>query len=613
MVQAGQTEQSSPSPGAGRPGARGQPGESAETGPVETALGAAAGAAGPVLVAVVACALCFLGGWRGTDWATQVYRADQAARWGLALWDPGWFGGTYPLNYSLVLPIGAGVLGLRTVALLSAAGAAFCFDRLVTRGFGRRPLGSWYFAVATVIEVAIGQLPTLAGEALALGSVLCLAGYTRARRSSGPTTQTIAVAPPAWPSYARLAAGVVLGALAALVSPVVGAFLALVLVAWGFSCAGRSTPGPAIALLSAGALTLVSTAALPIAFPGAGYFPFNFGDLLVILAICALLASPLLQAARPVRASAVLYGAVSVGLFVFPTQMGGNDARLAAYIGVPLVICYLWPREATLAPLALRGVPVKGRRPALAAVALLALTGCLVVWHWVPIIEAFSPAGNGPSSTAAYYKPLVDELRLLNRGHVVRVEVPPTVDHWESAYVASAFPLARGWERQLDVAYNSLFYQPGRLQPSAYRAWLLDNGVSYVALPAAPLDYAATAEASLLRLGSLRSARSGGLQLVWESPNWQLWRVRGSTGLVTGPAKLVSLSPRSVVVRFETGGRSILKLRWSSYWSLSRQTEEQACVQPAPGGWTEVGSDGAGDVRLSLSLFGPDRGHCPAS
>jgi hypothetical protein len=245
-------------------------------------------------------------------------------------------------------------------------------------------------------------------------------------------------------------------------------------------------------------------------------------------------------------------------------------------------------------------------------VALLALTGCLVVWHWSPILEAFSPAGNGPSSTAAYYRPLVDELQLVSNGTVVRVEVPPTVDHWESAYVASEFPLARGWERQLDVAYNSLFYQPGPLRPSAYRTWLLGNGVSYVALPAAPLDYAATAEASLLRSGLLRSATLGGLQLVWGSPDWQLWRVRGSTGLVTGPAKLVSLSPKSVVVRFETGGRSVLKLRWSPYWSLSRRTAAQACVEPAPGGWTEVGSDGAGDVRLSLSAFGADHGHCRA-
>ena len=48
---------------------------------------------------------------------------------GARVWDPGWYGGTYPLNYSLVYPLVAGYLGLWAVAALSAAGAAFCFDR----------------------------------------------------------------------------------------------------------------------------------------------------------------------------------------------------------------------------------------------------------------------------------------------------------------------------------------------------------------------------------------------------------------------------------------------------------------------------------------------------
>ena len=38
--------------------------------------------------------------------------------------------------------------------------------------------------------------------------------------------------------------------------------------------------------------------------------------------------------------------------------------------------------------------------------------------------------------------------------------------------------------------------------PRAYRSWLLANGVSFVALADAPLDYAATAEAALLRSGA---------------------------------------------------------------------------------------------------------------
>lgn len=73
--------------------------------------------------------------------------------------------------------------------------------------------------------------------------------------------------------------------------------------------------------------------------------------------------------------------------------------------------------------------------------------------------------------------------------------------HWESAYIAPTFPVARGWERQLDVAYDPIFYLPGALTARSYPSWLLANGVSYVALPGTALDYAATSEASLLRSG----------------------------------------------------------------------------------------------------------------
>ena len=157
-------------------------------------------------------------------------------------WDPGWYGGVYPLNYSLLYPLLAAYLGLWTVAAASAVGATYCFDRLVTRELGKRPAGSWYFALSTAVEVAIGQLPTLAAEAMALGSVLCLAGY---RRSVSPrdadSRATIPGNPaPGCPPWLRLSAGLLLGVMAALTSPVVGAFLALTLVAWGVAEMGRS-------------------------------------------------------------------------------------------------------------------------------------------------------------------------------------------------------------------------------------------------------------------------------------------------------------------------------------------------------------------------------------
>ena len=562
------------------------------------------GPAGPVILALLACGVCRLGGWRGPDWAAQVYRGGQASHWVLAIWGPGWYGGTYPLNYSLVYPPVAGYVGLWLVAALSAAGATFCFDRLASRHFGRRPAGSWYFALSTVIEVAIGQLPTLAGEALALGSVLCLVRYQDARGGAGPRGRAGGGPRGGAGGWARgfLPAGFAMGALAGLTSPVVGAFLSMALVAWALSDVGRAPARQLVTELLAGAFTFASTAALPLIFPGPGYFPFGFGDLVVTVAICGLLAWPLVVSSRAVRVGAVLYAAVSVGVFLLRTPVGDNVTRLAAYVGVPLAICYL-PEAAhrlALGP----GGPL--RRWA-ATVVPAAMVASMVAWHWSPALGALDAAANGPSSNAAYYAPLIAELASLSRNGPVRVEIPPTVHHWESAYVAPKFVLARGWERQLDIAYDPLFYQAGPLTPSEYRTWLLANGVSFVALAGAPLDYAATAEARLLRSGEVK-----GLRAVWHSASWQLWRVVGSQGLASRPATVVSMTPRSVDVRYSRPGQSTLRVRWSPYWSLAGPGAQEACLRSAAGGWTELASAVAGQLQLTMSVLGPNHGSCPA-
>jgi hypothetical protein len=235
------------------------------------------------------------------------------------------------------------------------------------------------------------------------------------------------------------------------------------------------------------------------------------------------------------------------------------------------------------------------------------MAASMVVWHWSPALGALGAATNGPSSNAAYHEPLIAELGSLSTHGPVRVEIPPTAHHWESAYVAPRISLARGWERQLDIAYDPLFYQAGPLTPSEYRTWLLSNGVSFVALAGAPLDYAATAEAALLRSGEVKGLRS-----VWHNASWQLWKVVGSQGLATGPATVLSMTPRSVEVRYSQPGESTLRLRWSPYWSLAGAGGQRACLRQAAGGWTELASSVAGQVRLTMSVLGPDHGNCPA-
>jgi hypothetical protein len=545
---------------------------------------------------VAACLVCYVAGWRGTDWAAQIYRSGQVAHYGVTDWDPGWYAGTYPLNYSLVYPLAAAYLGLWPLAALSAAAAATCFDRLVSADLGGRPAGSWYFAISTVIAVAIGQLPTLTGEAFALGSVLC---FARLRQPGGRQgdARPPAVAPGARPLV--LGAGLGLGVLAALTTPVVGSFLALALFSLGVSGL-RQSVRRAWWQIGAAVVVMASAAALPVLFPGAGYFPFPFGDLVAVVAISAVIASPLLNMPAVLRVGALLYGATSVALFVVRTQMGDNDVRMAAYIGMPLVICYL-PRLAPSRP-----APSRRARYAIPATASF-VVAVLVAWDWGPMAEALGGATDGRSSVPAFYQPLIDELRLLSKGTPARVEVPPAAHHWESAYLAPEFSLARGWERQLDMAYDGIFYKPGPLMASTYQSWLVTNGVSYVALANAPLDYAATSEAALLRSGPVP-----GLRPVWRAGSWELWEVVGSGGLASPPARVAALSPRSVLVRFSVPGTSVLKLRWSPYWDLSGPERRYACLVRAPGGWTELKTAYPGDLRLQLSVLGADHGNCQA-
>src|ERR1700722_12856468 len=102
--------------------------------------------AAPTLAAAVV-GLGLLLGWRGTDWAAQLYRIDNA--W--TIWDSQWYGGHWTLDYSVVYPPLASLIGVGTVAVLSAAGAALPFAPLIAGRFGAagRP-ASMVFAASII-------------------------------------------------------------------------------------------------------------------------------------------------------------------------------------------------------------------------------------------------------------------------------------------------------------------------------------------------------------------------------------------------------------------------------------------------------------------------------
>jgi hypothetical protein len=303
---------------------------------------------------------------------------------------------------------------------------------------------------------------------------------------------------------------------------------------------------------------------------------------LIFSALVAVLIGP---REREIRIGAGLYGIAAILAYALPTPMGGNISRLGAEFAAPLLIGVLATR---------RG---RGRIPPAAALGVLV---ALAAWQWLAPVREASKVGD-PSYQAAYYAPLI---RFLERDAdgPARVEVPFTRAHWEAVHLAPYFPLARGWQTQLDVQYNALFYRHGAVTADAYRAWLDGNAVAYVALPDAPLDPSGRAEARLVRSGLAY------LEPVWHDAHWRVFRVRDSEPLVTGDAELVSLTSERIVLRARRAGTVLVRVRWTPYW----QVMTGGCVARSADGWTSVDLPRAGSVvvglRFSLSrLARPDR------
>jgi hypothetical protein len=443
------------------------------------------------------------------DLSAAIYRSDLFARVGYTLRDNGWYAvhGHYLLGYSLLSPALGALLGVRVLLALSALAASVLFGLIAERAFGRNAgrVAAVLFALGICAELLSGRVPYDLGFALGLGAVLAsLRG--------------------------RLTLALALALLTSAASPVAGVFLALAFLAWGLTSwldpapavtAGAAATAPSHVPVGVGdphrrgpvwPFALVSGALLPIvvlalAFPEGGYEPFApsaFWPALAGVLLIALLLpqGPLTPRARRVaRTGAALYALALIGAFALATPVGGNAARLGPPLALPLLAGVLWERRRA---------------------ALCLLAPALLYWQLNTPIGDLSLIAGQASASPSYYAPLLSELRRLRHDAPTIVEVPLTATHAEAAYVAGhdRISLARGWERQLDTRYAALFYRP-TLSASAYRAWLRENRVLYVALPDARLDYAGQAEGALVAHGLPY------LREVWRSEHWRLFSVRG--------------------------------------------------------------------------------------
>jgi hypothetical protein len=524
---------------------------------------------------------------RTPDLAAAAYRVDLFKHIGLGLYDEHWYGGHDLPGYSVLFPPLAWALGLRVVGALSVLVSVLCFERISARAFGER--ARWAavaFAAAAVGDVWIGRLTFALGVSFALAAVLAL-------------------------MYRRSATAVILAVLCAAASPVAGALLGLAALT---DSLWRRSPR---ALLALGVPAGVVVLALAGLFPEGGFEPYPATSFVATMLVLVAFAWAVPARFGELRLGAAIYLLACVVFLAVHSPMGSNVERYGVLLAGPLLIAMLGSsrgaqpagpggsqestaRTGSQAPRSRGGPFALGSVP----VGVVALALWAAWAGWGPIRETLAVAGN-ESTSAAYYTPVERFLEQHARAPV-RLEVPLTRSHWETAELAPRVSLARGWEKQLDTRYDGVLLS-GALTAASYERWLRQQAVSYVALPDAKLDPSSAREGKLIVAGLPY------LHEVFSSRHWRIYAVASPTPIASGPGTLVSLGHDSFALDARSRGSFLVRVHYTRYWTLAHGT---GCVAAAPGGWTRVLAREPGRLlvhaRFSLARAFGDTGSCGA-
>jgi hypothetical protein len=491
------------------------------------------------------------------DLAAQVFRTELFQHAGLAIWNGSWYGGHYTLTYSFLFPPLASLLGPQLVGTISVVASSYFFDRLVRDRWGTPARwATLWFAAGVVTLLADGQLTFALGVVCGLAALRCL--QTRRDKLA----------------FAAAAA-------CALSSPVAAAFLAgIVLV--GVAERGRPVNRvPVVAAAIALGLVLLPN----LAFPESGQFPFAFSSYVAIPLFCGgavFVTRGLGEEERQLRWALIGYVLAATVLLLAPNPLGGNAVRLGALFGGPVLAAVMLVRRPRLGAFSV-------------AVLALAMAGGLY-WQVTASVSQIARSVGDPSTSREYFQPPAHWLRA-HGGTGVRVEVPPTANHWESAYLATQFELARGWLRQLDTTRDDIFYDDeSQLTDGAYEHWLHRNAISYVALPDAPLDYSSVAERRLIL-----SAPSY-LGLRWSSAHWRIYAVQHPQPLVepmgVAAARTLWVGRQSFGLDVTRPGDFLVRVNFTPYWSIARGA---GCLL-RHGEWTIARASHPGILRVSADF-----------
>jgi hypothetical protein len=544
-----------------------------------------------VLVAAGLLVVWLLVDPRTPDLAAQVYRLGLYERAGLGVFDERWYAGHALPGYSLLFAPLATLAGMRVLAVASVLVSVALFERIVLGAYGDEVcvrLGACLFAVAAVGDVWSGRLTFALGVALALACAYAI-----------------------WSD--RLLVAALCAALCAAASPVAGVLLVLAGLTYALA---RRAP---MVLLAVGAPVALVVVPVRVLFAEGGYEPYPMTS----FAATALVVSAFLwvlprgESRRVLRVGAVVYLVACVLCLVVRTPMGSNIERYGVLLAGPLLLCGLaggggpargrrGRRGGSASPPPLLGLspfmPASrpARRSAHASVSAapsaprsvaVGVALCVIVaWIvWGPVRETTAVSGSGSAATRASYYAPVERYLLSHGAGLERVEVPLTRSHWEAAMLAPSVSLARGWEKQLDERYDSVLLAPG-LTASAYRAWLGEQAVSYVALADVPLDPSSAREGRLIR-GGLPY-----LRLVFASRHWRVYAVRDATPLLEGPGRLTALGSDTFALDADAPGTLLARVRYTRYDTV---VAGRGCVASAPGGWTYVRAHAPGPIVVA--------------
>jgi hypothetical protein len=518
------------------------------------------------LAAITSSLLVWLGP-PGGDLAAHEYQRRLFLLHGFTLWDNFWYAGRYAfVNYSVLYYPLAALIGIAALSVLTVALAAGAFARLLEREWGSPARwASRCFALIWPGVILAAELPLALGVLLAL---LCLLALQAGRR---------------W-----LAAALILLVLAA--SPVAFVLLAVVLA----GIAVGSHPGlrlraaavPAAAVAVAAAAELVTVHLFPVGTLG---FPGVEAIEAVVFCVFLLALTWRLERARGLRGVLAVYLVAVVAIYVIPTGLGHDIARVRL-VALPIALLVAALRR-------WRPLP-----PVLVAIGLAA------AWNVVPLASAWASSTADRSANPKMWPAPVSYLRThLRTGY--RVEAVDTVDHWPALYLARAnIPLVRGWFRQDDHPIANLLYH--RYTPAQYVAWLRRLGVAYVVLTDAPTDHSSRREARLVRSGET------GLQRVFATHAVSIYAVPRPEPIVTGPDRPAVLAFREsrLVLRVAQGGTYRVAVRWSPYWHAST-----GCLTHAEGGMLQLRTRSAATVRIGFDIdatslfdaFADTTPHCP--